>query len=223
MSRLPLGRLAAKARTFILGLVLLGLLGALGVGYAGYRAHQLSVAVSQLPQAATLFRAQTAVLHQLSDMEKAFDRYMLDGNSANLELMQRDKASVEEYTRIAQQDPELRADNLLPEMVAKAQAWYSQVQPLVDQRKNLPAGQGLSEEFLSHYRQGRPDLDLIGFEIKAESAYRHPLEDLADSEKQTKVWFLVACLTAALLLIVFMLALAAGALRHVGSMRNAVR
>lgn len=221
MSRPPLGRLAAKARMFIVGLVLLGLLGALGLGFAAYRAHQLSVAMSELPKAASLFRSQTAVLHQLSDMEKAFDRYMLDGNSANLELMQRDKASVEQYLQIAQQDPELQADKLLPEMVAKSQAWYSQVQPLVEQRRNLPAGLGLSEEFLSHYRQGRPDLDLIGFEIKAESAYHHALEGLAGAEKPTKIWFLVACLTAALLLIVFILALAGGALRHVGSMRSA--
>jgi hypothetical protein len=221
MFRPTVGRLAAKVRMFILGVASLGLLGALGLGYAGYRAHQFSTAVGELPKAASLFRAQTAVLHQLSDMEKAFDRYLLDGNSSSLELMDRDKSSVEQYVQIAQQDPELQSDKLMPEMLAKAQAWRSQVQPLIDERKNLPAGQGLSEEFLSHYRQNRPSLDLIGYEIKAEGAYRHPLENLTESEKQTKVWFLLFCLSTALLLIVAILALAASALRHVGSMRSA--
>lgn len=221
MFRPTIGRLATKVRMFILGLASLGLLGALGLGYAGYRAHQFSTAVGELPKAASVFRAQTAVLHQLSDMEKAFDRYMLDGNSSTRELLERDKASVEQYVQIAQQDPELKNDRLLPEMLTKAQAWYSQAQPLIEERKNLPPGQGLSEEFLAHYRQNRPNLNLIGFEIKAESAYRQPLENLTESEKQTKIWFLVFCLSTALLLIVAILALAVSALRHVGTMRSA--
>jgi hypothetical protein len=221
MSRLLIGQLAAKARMLILVLVLLGLLGAVGLAYSGYRAYQFSAAVGELPSAASLFRAQTAVLHQMSDMEKASDRYMLDGNSSTRELLERDKASVEQYVQMAQQDPELKNDRLLPEMLAKAQAWYSQVQPLLEQRKSIPPGQGLSEEFLAHYRQNRPDLDLIGLEIKAESAYRHPLENLASAEKQTKGWFLATCITIALLLTLSILALAVRVLRHVGSMRSA--
>ena len=214
------GRPALKVRMLILGLVLLGLLGALGLGYAGYRAHQFNVALGELPQAASLFRAQTAVLHQLSDMEKAFDRYILDGNSSSLELVDRDKSSVEQYVQMAQQYPELRADKLMPEMIAKAQAWRSQAQPLIDERKNLPPGQGLSEQFLEHYRQNRPNLDLIEYETKAEAAFRRPLENISDSQKQTKIWFLVFCLSTALLLIVAILVLAVSALRHVGTMRS---
>jgi hypothetical protein len=128
--------------------------------------------------------------------------------------MERDKESVEQ---LAQQDAGLRADKLLQEMVAKAQGWYSQVQPLVEQRKNLPAGQGLSEEFLTEFRRASPDLNLISYEMKTESAYRQALEGV-ELEKQRRLGVLLTSLTAAILLIILAFASASAALRHVGGL-----
>jgi len=210
----PVRRVARKVRLFLLALLLSGILGALGLGFAGYHAYQVGAAVSEYATAGSLYRAETAAIHQLSDMEKAFYRFLLDGNSSNLTLMERDKESVEQ---LAQQDAGLRADKLLQEMVAKAQGWYSQVQPLVEQRKNLPAGQGLSEEFLTEFRRASPDLNLISYEMKTESAYRQALEGV-ELEKQRRLGVLLTSLTAAILLIILAFASASAALRHVGGL-----
>lgn len=214
--RLPATSLARRARAAIVGLLLLGFLGAAGLAYAGYRAHQISVAVSDYSSAASLYQARTSAIQRLSDLETAFHRFLVDGNSVNLNLMERDKEALEQ---LAQQDSQTKADKLLQDMVAKEQQWYSHTaQPLIEQRKGLPAGQGISEDFLSHYRTASPDLGVINFENSAEGAYRHSRQGLEDSEKQARLWFLLACLAAAVLLIVLIFMLATGALKHVGSL-----
>jgi hypothetical protein len=206
-------RPARWVRIFILGLALAGLLGALGLAYAGYRAHRISAALNDYGPAASLYRARTTAIHRLSDMETAFHRFLLDGNSANLTLMERDKEAVELF---AQQDAELRADKLLQDMVAKEQRWYSQAQPLIEQRRSLPPGQGISEEFLAHYRAASPDLNVISFEIGTESAFRESVEAV-QSEKQTRVAFLMTCILAAVFLILLIFTLASRALKQTGS------
>jgi hypothetical protein len=156
------------------------------------------------------------VIHQLSDMETALHRFLLDGNSASLNLLQRDKERIEQ---IAQEDPELKADKLLQSLVAKEQQWYQQVSPLIEERKNLPAGQGLNEEFVSHFRTLSPDLDVVSFEVRAEQEYRHALEAMAQPEKQARERFSVMCWFVAVLLIVLVIALAGTSMRHLGGIR----
>jgi hypothetical protein len=215
---MPATSLARRARASIMGLLVLGFLGALGLAYAGYRARQISAAVSDYAAAASLHQARIAAIQRLSDLETAFHRFLLDGNSLNLNLMERDKEALEQ---LAQQDPQTRGDKLLQDMVAKEQQWYSHTaQPLIDQRKNVPAGQGLSEDFLTHYRTASPDLGVINFENAAEGAYRQSLQGLQDSEKQARLWFLLACLAVAVLLIVLIFMLASGALKHIGGLQK---
>lgn len=212
------GSSAGKVRTFIFGLLASGLLGAAGLGFAGFRVHQLNAAVSDYPAAASLYRVRTAAVHQLSDMETAFNRFLLDGNSANLSLLERDRESVEQ---LAQQDPELKADKILQDMVAKEQQWYVQVaQPLMQQRKGLPAGQGLSEDFLARYRTSNADLGVISFEVGAEHAFRDSLEGLVQSERHTSSALSVTCLVAGVLLMILTFVLASGALRQVGGLQR---
>jgi hypothetical protein len=214
---LPATSLARRARASIVGLLLLGFLGAVGLAYAGYRAHSVSAAVGDYANAASLHQARTTAIQRMSDLETAFQRFLLDGNSMNLNLMERDKEALEQ---LAQQDSQTRADKLLQDMVAKERQWYAQVQPLIDQRKSLPAGQGLSEDFLSHYRTASPDLGVINFEKAAEGAYRQTLQGLQESQHQTRIWFLLACLAGAALLIVLIFMLASGALKHVGGLQK---
>jgi hypothetical protein len=209
------GSFAPRIRLFVFALVLLGLLGTAGLAYVAYRIHQLNAAVSNYGPAASLYRVRTAAIHQLSDMETSFHRFLLDGSSASLNLMQRDKERIEQ---MAQEDPELKADQLLQTMVAKEQKWSEQIVPLIEERKNLPAGQGISEELLAHYRILNPDLDVVRFESGAEHDYRHTLEALNQSEQQTRLGFFMAWLTAAVLLAILILALALGALRHMSGL-----
>jgi len=210
------GRLVRRVQIFVLGLLLLGVLGAASLGFAGYRLYQLNAEMSSYAPAASLYRVRTSVIHQLSDMETALHRFLLDGNSASLTLLQRDKERIEQ---IAQEDPELRADKLLQSLVAKEQQWYQQVSPLIEERKSLPPGQGLSEDFVSHFRTLSPDLDVVSFEVRAEQDYRHALEAMAQPEKQAQVRFSVMSWLVAALLIVLTIALAGAAMRHVGGVR----
>src|SRR5215472_11278468 len=206
---------APRVRLFVLALVLVGLLGAASLAYTAYRVHQLSSAVSNYGPAASLYRVRTAAIHQLSDMETSFHRFLLDGDSASLTLMQRDKERIEQ---MAQEDPELKSDQLMQSMVAKEQQWSAQVAPLIEERKNLPPGQGISEDFVAHYRVLNPDLDVVRFESSAERDYRHTLEALNQSEQSTGLGFFVTWLTGAVVLAILMLALALGALRHLSGM-----
>jgi hypothetical protein len=218
MTRLSATSLARRVRAYIVGLLLLGFLGALGLAYAGYRAHRISAAVSDYAGAASLYQARSTAIQRLGDIETAFHRYLLDGNSVNLNLIERDKEAL---AQLAQQDAQSRADKLLQDMVAREQQWYSQTAlPLIDQRKSLPAGQGLSEDFLSHYRTASPDLGIINFENSAEGAYRQSLQGLMQSERQTRFWFLLACFAVALLLTILIFALASGSLKHVSSLQK---
>jgi len=162
-----------------------------------------------------LYRVRTAAIHQLSDMETSFHRFLLDGDSASLTLMQRDKERIEQ---MAQEDPELKSDQLMQSMVAKEQQWSAQVAPLIEERKNLPPGQGISEDFVAHYRVLNPDLDVVRFESSAERDYRHTLEALNQSEQSTGLGFFVTWLTGAVVLAILMLALALGALRHLSGL-----
>jgi len=215
----PAGRLARKARVFILGLLLAGLIGPLGLLYAGYQAYRAKTEVSASFQAASLYWLRTDAIHHLYGMETAFHRFLLDGNSANLELVQLEKQAIE---RLVQQAP-FGEDKLLRDMAAKAQAWQTQVaQPLIDQRKNLPSGQGISEDFLARYRASDPDLQTSNFEIAAEKDYSTALRAMDDAQRRMSIWVSLAYLAAAVGAGILAFFLASGALRHVGDLKTAI-
>jgi hypothetical protein len=214
-AQISAGGLAPRVRLFVLALVLLGLLGAAGLAYAAYRVHQLNAALSDYGPAASLYRVRTAAIHQLSDMETSFHRFLLDGDSASLTLMQRDKERIEQ---MAQEDPELKSDQLMQSIVAKEQQWSAKIAPLIEERKNLPPGQGISEDFVAHYRVLNPDLDVVRFESGAERDYRQTLEALNQSEQRTGLGFFVTWLSGAVVLGILIVALAIGAIRHLSGL-----
>src|SRR5262249_15457903 len=157
---------------------------------------------------------------RLYDMETAFHRFLLDGNSANLTLMQRDKEAMDQ---LAHANPAGQDDKLLGEVAAKAQQWQTQVaQPLIDQRKALPSGQGISEACVAHYRAAGSDLGASSFEMEAEKEYNTALQGLADAQRRMSIWVSLAYLGAAVAAGILAFFLASGALRHVGDLKTAI-
>lgn len=216
----PAGRLARMARIFILGLLLASLIGPLGLLYAGYKAYRSSSAVGEYARAALLYQSRTEAMRRLSDMETAFNRFLLDGNSVNLTLMQRDKEAIDQ---LANRNVGGEQDKLLHDLAAKSQQWYTQAaQPLIEQRKNLQSGQGISEEFLSHYRAANSDLGMINFEAEIEKGYNSALQGLQQAQQHLSIWLSLAYLAGAICAGVLAFAMASGAMRHVGNLKTAI-
>ncbi|HEY3767844.1 MAG TPA: hypothetical protein VGN44_04155 [Candidatus Angelobacter sp.] len=204
-------QLARKAWLRVTGLLLLGLLGAVALAFYGYQIHRLSAAMNSYKDAESQYHVRTEAIHRLSDMETAFNRFLLDANSANLGLMQGDKQRIEQ---LAQWDANAKSDQLLQNMVAAEQKWYSQiVQPMVDDRNKLAAGQGLPEDFLAKYRAARQDLQLINFEVATENAHHQAQDALQQTESQVR-WLWVPY-PLAVLLMAGIIALAVSAMKRV--------
>lgn len=203
------GSLARKAHSYVFGILLLGLLAAVGLGYAGYLVHKINSAMSEYAEfSLTTSKAQSL----MNEIEISFTRFLLDGNSANLALMQRDRAELEqlEQSEAARKDPSLK------NMIEQEKRWYQQVAPLIEQRKNLPPGQGLSEDFLAHYRASGTSLALVtpdasqGWSSSHQEVYY----------MQLSVWLAVAYFAAAILLAVGACVLAWGAFKNVAGLRK---
>jgi hypothetical protein len=204
-------QLARKAWLHVTGLLLLGLIGAVALAFYGYQTHRLSAALNSYKDAESQYHVRTEAIHRLSDMETAFNRFLLDANSANLGLMQGDKQRIEQ---LAQWDANAKSDQLLQNMVAAEQKWYSQiVQPMVDDRTKLAAGQGLPEDFLAKYRAARQDLQLINFEVATENAHHQAQDALQQTESHVR-WLWVPYPLAALL-VIGIIALAVSAMKRV--------
>ena len=203
------GSLARKAHALVFGMLVLGLLAAAALGYAGFQLHGINAAMRDYADH-ELARKQAESL--LSEMEISFTRFLLDGNSANLALLQRDHVSLEQ---LAQSDAS-RKDQVLRNMVEQEKRWYSQVaQPLIEQRRNLPPGQGLSEDFLAHYRASGTSQALVT-----------PGEAIASSSAQTVyfvqfgIWLSVAYFAAAILLTLGACVLAWSAFKNIAGLRK---
>jgi hypothetical protein len=204
-------QLARKAWLHVTGLLLLGLIGAVALAFCGYQLHQLSTATNSYKDAESQYHVRTEAIHRLSDMETAFNRFLLDANSANLGLMQGDKQRIEQ---LAQWDANAKSDQLLQNLVAAEQKWYSQiVQPMVDDRTKLAAGQGLPEDFLAKYRAARQDLQIINFEVTTENAHHQAQDALQQTESQVR-WLWVPY-PLAVLLIAGVIALSVSALKRI--------
>lgn len=204
------GSLARRAHAFVLGILVLGLLAAAGLGYAGYLVHQINSAMSEYAE----FGLTTSQARSLmNEIEISFTRFLLDGNSANLALMQRDRTELEQM----EQSEAARKDQSLKNMIEQEKRWYAQVAPLIEQRKNLPPGQGLSEDFLARYRASGTSLALAnpvasqGFTSSVQTAYYI----------QFSVWLVVGYFVATILLLVGAFVLAWGAFKNIAGLRKA--
>ncbi len=213
----PPVKLARAAWARVIGLLLLGLLASAALGFYGYEIHRLNGALTSYQQAVLQYQMRTEAIDRLTDMEAAFNRYLLDGNSANTGLIQADKQRIEQ---LAQANTEAQNDKLLQSLVATAQKWYGQaVQPLIEERRKLAAGQGLPEDFLAKYRAAPQDLQIINFEINAENAYHQAQQTLEQTQDQLRWRWLPFPLAG--LAIIGVIWLAIGAMKNVSYLKQA--
>jgi hypothetical protein len=196
-----------KARAQLSGLILVALLAAIALGYAGYKLHQLSSAAKDFSALAQRHRLQVEAVGRLSAMENAFNRFLLDGNSASQALLETNRQSLEQ---MAQQNDEAKNDGLVQQALAREQQWYPRAQQLIEERKRLAANQGLTEEFLNHYRAADPSLGVINFQSASEEAYNRGLQSLVAAQQRAG-WtpFIAYLVAAALIIALFPLAPAA--------------
>jgi hypothetical protein len=208
----PPAKLARAVWARVFGLLLLGLLAAAALAYYGYELHGLNGGLASYQQAVLQYQMRTEAIDRLSDMEAAFNRYLLDGNAANTGLIEADKQRIEQ---LAQANAEAQNDKLLQSLVAAEQKWYVQaVQPLIEERR-----QGLPEDFLAKYRAAPQDLQIINFEITTENAYRQAQQTLQQTEDQMH-WLWLPFPVAGLLMIA-VIWLGIGAIRNVSYLRHA--
>jgi hypothetical protein len=213
----PPAKLARAAWVRVIGVLLLGLLAAVALAFYGYELYRLNGALSRYQQAMLQHQMRTEAINRLSEMNVSFNRYLLDGNSANTGLMQADKQRIEQ---LAQANADAQNDKLLQGLVAAEQKWYGQaVQPLIDERRKLAVGQGLPEDFLAKYRAAPQDLQIVNLEIATENAHREALQALQQTEDQLRWRWLPFPLAA--LAIIGMLWLAIGAVKNVSYLRQA--
>jgi hypothetical protein len=217
MIPVPAIKLARRAWVRVTGLLLLGLLSATALAFYGYQLHRLDRALSTYTQAASQYQVRTEAIHRLRDMETAFNRYLLDGNSANLGLLQSDKQRIEQ---LAQWGADAQHDQLLQGLVASEQKWYGQaVQPMIEERRKLAAGQGLPEDFLTRYRAAPQDLQIINLEMATENAHHQALQALQQTENQLRWMWLPYPLAG--LLVIGVIALTVSAMKSVNHLKQA--
>ncbi|HSR09190.1 MAG TPA: hypothetical protein VLM42_18815 [Bryobacteraceae bacterium] len=200
-----------------IGVLLLGLLAAAALAFYGYELYRLNGALSRYQQAMLQHQMRTEAIHRLSEMDVSFNRYLLDGNSANTGLLQADKQRIEQ---LAQSNTDAQNDKLLQGLVATEQKWYGQaVQPLIEERRKLAAGQGLPEDFLAKYRAAPQDLQIVNLEIATENAHREALQALQQAQDQLRWRWLPFPLAG--LAILGMIWLAMGAMKNVSYLKQA--
>jgi hypothetical protein len=213
----PPAKLARAAWARVIGLLLLGLLAAAALGFYGYELHRLNGAVNSYQQAVFQYQMRTEAIDRLSDMEAAFNRYLLDGNSANTGLLEADKQRIEQ---LSQANSDAQNDKVVQSLVATEQKWYGQaVQPMIEERRKLAAGQGLPEDFLAKYRAAPQDLQIIHFEMTAENAYHQAQQSLQQAKDQLRWQWVVFPLAGLLMIGVVWLAI--GAMRNVRHLKYA--
>jgi uncharacterized protein (DUF305 family) len=213
----PPVKLARAAWARIFGLLLLGLVATAALTYYGYELHGLNGGLNSYQRAVLQYQMRTEAIDRLSDMEAAFNRYLLDGNSANTGLIEADKQRIEQ---LAQANAEAQSDQVIQRMAATEQRWYGQaVQPMIEERRKLAAGQGLPEDFLAKYRAVPQDLQIINFEMAAENAYHQAQQTLQQTEDQMH-WLWLPFPVAGLLMIGIVF-LTIGAVKNVSYLKQA--
>ncbi|MFL6314667.1 MAG: hypothetical protein ACJ71W_21390 [Terriglobales bacterium] len=213
----PPAKLARAAWVRVIGVLLLGLLAAVALAFYGYELYRLNGALSRYQQAMLQHQMRIEAINRLSEMDVSFNRYLLDGNSANTGLIQADKQRIEQ---LAQANADAQNDKLLQGLVAAEQKWYAQaVQPLIEERRKLAMDQGLPEDFLAKYRAAPQDLQIVNLEIATENAHREALQALQGTEDQLRWRWLPFPLAG--LAILGMLWLVIGAVKNVSYLKQA--
>ena len=213
----PPVKLARAAWARVIGLLLLGLVAAAALGFYGYELYRLNGALIGYQQAMLQHQMRTEAIDRLSEMEVSFNRYLLDGNSANTGLLQADKQRIEQ---LAQANADAQNDKLLQQLVAAEQKWYAQaVQPMIEERRKLAASQGLPEDFLAKYRAAPQDLQIVNLEIATANAHREALQALQQTEDQMRWRWLPFPLAG--LVVIGVIWLSLGAIRHVSYLKQA--
>src|SRR6476646_10474218 len=213
----PPAKLARAAWFRVIGVLLLGLLAAAALAFYGYELYRLNGALSKYQQAMLQHQMRTEAINRLSEMDVSFNRYLLDGNSANTGLLQADKQRIEQ---LAQTNADAQNDKVIQSLVATEQKWYGQaVQPLIEERRKLAAGQGLPEDFLAKYRAAPQDLQIVSAEIATENAHREALQALQQTQDQLRWRWLPFPLAG--LAIIGMLWLVIGAVKNVSYLKQA--
>ena len=203
------GTLARKAHFHVFGILVLGLLAAAGLGYAGYLVYDINTGMKQYAELAVT-RGQARSL--LNEIEISFTRFLLDGNSANLALLQMDRTQLEQLA----ENENARKDQTLQNMIDQEKRWYAQVAPLIEQRRNLPPGQGLSEDFLAHYRASGATVALVTPD--ASQGFRSSHQEAPYI--QLSAWLAVGYFAGAIVLLVGVCLLAGGAFRNIARLRK---
>jgi hypothetical protein len=201
-------QLARKAWLHVTGLLLLGLLGAVALAFYGYQIHRLNAAMDTYKTAQAEYTERVLAIQTLGDMERAFNRFLLDANSANLDLMQGDGQMIDQ---LAQSNKD---DRLLQNLMVTQQKWNDQVaQPLIEARKKLSASQGLPEDFLARYRSPAQYLEVAAFELPTTTKYTAAQKAFLQTEDQVR-WLWVPY-PLAVLLMAGIIALAVSAMKRV--------
>ncbi|HEX7285601.1 MAG TPA: hypothetical protein VF532_05430 [Candidatus Angelobacter sp.] len=208
------------ARLFAFVLLLLALAVAAGFAWTAYHLHQLQGAIANHGAALRQFQVRQEAIFAADSMDTALLRFMLDGNTANTELIRLNKELVE---RLAQQDDAAKNDKMLQDLVAKEQQWYSQfAQPLIEQRKQVQAGQGLPEDLLNRYRTTKKDLGTFDLEMAAQAAYQRDTQGLLQAQEHLGpgAWLRYAAVALALIAI---FAVALGTFRNIGRLHRVAK
>jgi hypothetical protein len=150
----------------------------------------------------------------MNEIEISFTRFLLDGNSANLALLQRDRAELEQM----EQSDAAKKDQSFKNMIEQEKRWYAQAAPLIEQRKNVQPGQGLSEDFLAHYRASGASMALVTpMAVEGPSAIS---EVHTSPYLQLSVWLVVAYFAAAILLAIAVFMLAWGGFKNIAGLKK---
>jgi hypothetical protein len=178
------------------------------LAFYGYQIHRLNAAMDTYKTAQAEYTVRVLAIQRLSDMGTAFNRFLLDENFANLDLMQRDRQMIEQ---LAQSNSD---DRLLQNLMLTQQKWNDQVvQPLVEARKKLSASQGLPEDFLARYRSPGQYLEVGAFELATTTTYMAAQKALQQTESQVR-WLWVPY-PLAVLLIAGVIALSVSAMKRI--------
>jgi hypothetical protein len=148
----------------VFGLLLLALVGALGLGFFGHRLNRLDDAVTAYQKATLQYQIRNQALQNVNQMEEVFNLYLLRGDRDVLQFMVQPRNNLDQ---LAQREINGQRDPLIGNLAADTKKWYEQtVQPMVEARQKVPAGQPLPEHFFDAYHA----VDKTGVLFASESA-----------------------------------------------------
>jgi hypothetical protein len=213
MVPIPAVKLARRAWMSVFGLLLLALVGALGLGFYGHRLNQLDDAVTAYQRATQQYQIRNQALQNVNQMEEVFNLYLLRGDRDVLQFMAQPRTNLEQ---MAQREINGQRDPILVNLAADTKKWYEQtVQPMVDARQKVPAGQPLPEHFFDAYHA----VDKTGVLFASESAQNNAANAMLSASVNPR-WLWLSYPLAGLL-VIGVVALVVSAVKRVHQLRQA--